>query len=325
MKIHFLTEQKYQNFIEEHEGYIFRNIRFNQSLDQSEAFLAQAPIESLEEKMYEVWVSDELVHTKIREGMLVFETKGLTYTRFESLEEGSLEDTAYEIYTRIFAFSQKTGLHIARIWNYIPRILDEHGGLERYRQFNKGRSRAWDEHGPKNTQGQNEVTAATGIGALGGGLRVGVIFSQEKPIHIQNPRQVNAFHYSEKYGPRPPMFSCATYLPSLGIFVSGTASIIGEDVVHIDNLQEQVEEAIENIKILVSDENLARYQIPDHDVFSRLTGWRIYVKDGNQKELVLNQVHQLTPAQREEDKILLRDNICRKDLLVEMECNYFKE
>ncbi len=322
MKILFLTEQEYLPFIERNEGYIFKNIRFNESLNQSEAFLGQAPIKSLEKKIYEVWVSDEPVLATIKDGMLIFETKGLYYARFESLEENSLEETTYNIYSRIFSLAKKMNARIARVWNYVPKILDENGEIERYRQFNIGRSNAWDELGPKNNLGQKLVSAATGIGVLGGGLRVGVIFSKNKLIHIQNPRQTNAFEYSSKYGPKPPMFSRATYIEDMGIFVSGTASILSEDVVHIGDLEKQIKETIENIKILVSNENLLRYDINEKDIFSKITGWRIYIKDKSKKDFVLEQFKKESDILA--DEILLHDNICRKDLLIEIECNYLK-
>jgi chorismate lyase/3-hydroxybenzoate synthase len=70
---------------------------------------------------------------------------------------------------------------------------------------------------------------------------------------VNNPRQVAPYHYSQRFGPLPPCFARATRLESSELLlVGGTASVRGEDSVHIDDLASQCREAYVNLASLVS-------------------------------------------------------------------------
>lgn len=318
MKAYFITEKEYKPFVEKHKDHILRVVNFTHSLDNSGPFLGKASIDPLTEKNYEIWVSSDKVTTFEKDGMLFYSTGDLIFARFESQEDKDLEAEAYNLYSKIFEVTKSQNLHLVRIWNYVPRILDEGGELERYRKFNLGRRRAWEEFGPKDDDGRFITPAASGIGALGGNLKTGVLFSKNKPVHIQNPRQINSFDYSEKYGPKPPLFSRATYLPNVGLFISGTASITKEDSVHIDDPIKQTTETMKNIEVLISDENLKKYGVKEGFVLADITDWRIYIKKIYQKDDIETEFlkHDLGD---DLEYILLHDDICRKDLLVEIE------
>ena len=240
------------------------------------------------------------------------------YARFEGGFESDLGITSYDLYLKIFELRNDLDLHLVRIWNYVPNILDHAGGLERYRQFNLGRRNAWNEAGPKDENGDIITPAASGIGALGGSLKIGVLFSKKEPVHIQNGRQINAFDYSDKYGPKPPTFSRATYLEDVGIFISGTASILKEDTVHIGDPEEQTRETMRNISALVSEENLRQYGLNINYSLDDITDWRLYIKHIHESRQI-KDAFLGNRGGNSSDYILLHDDICRKDLLIEIE------
>ena len=58
-------------------------------------------------------------------------------------DRGGMEPAATALYRRLLAAAQ--GLHLYRIWNYVPEINRERAGLENYRAFNSGRARAFEQ------------------------------------------------------------------------------------------------------------------------------------------------------------------------------------
>ncbi|MDA3837003.1 MAG: hypothetical protein PF542_05250 [Nanoarchaeota archaeon] len=322
MKVYFITENEYSEFMKIHKGYIFRAIEFTHSLEKSTALLSKASVAPLAEQKYEIWVSEKKVKNSTIDEVTSVSSGNLIYSRFEDDEKLNLENTTYNLYKKIFSILKKNNLNLVRIWNYVPNILDESGTLERYRQFNIGRNKAWEEFGPKDTNNKLIIPAASGIGALGGPLKIGVLFSKEKPVHINNPRQISAYNYSNKYGPKPPMFSRATYLPNVGLFISGTASIVGENSLHHGDHKKQTIETMRNIELLISKKNLVNYGIPKGYSLKDITDWRIYVKDIYGAKLIektfLNKLKENKP-----NYIFLHDDICRDNLLVEIEGTIF--
>lgn len=316
MKVYFLTEDEYAPFVQQNKECIFRAVHFTHSLENSDEFLGKASIVPLGKKSYEVWLADKPVTVHEVKGFKIFQTNNLMYVRFESNEDQDLEITTYDLYKSIFDIQKSLDAHLVRIWNYIPRILDHTGSLERYRHFNLGRRQAWEEFGPTDAQGNILTPAASGIGALGGSLKIGVLLSKKEPVHIQNKRQVNAFDYSNKYGPKPPTFSRATYLENVGLFISGTASILGEDTVHVGDPIEQTAETMRNIEALVSAENLKEYGLRGYTL-DDITDWRLYIKNVHQTEMIEKKFLEI--VDKKKDHITLHDDICRKNLLIEIE------
>jgi len=137
-----------------------------------------------------------------------------------------LETATGELYRRLFGAT--AGLHIYRIWNYVPRINSVTRGMENYHRFCRGRSLAFEEHFGKSFH--RILPAASAVGSAAGPLAIGFLAGRAAPQHFENPGQVPAFDYPRKYGPRPPSFSRATAV-TVGkvrrIFISGTAAIRG--------------------------------------------------------------------------------------------------
>ena len=89
------------------------------------------------------------------------------------------------------------------------------------------------------------------IGAHGGGIFLYLLACRGgTQVNIENPRQVPAYHYPSKYGPKSPNFARATYFAPDGpgrIFVSGTAAILGHQTMHHGDVEQQCRLALGNI------------------------------------------------------------------------------
>jgi chorismate lyase/3-hydroxybenzoate synthase len=219
------------------------------------------------------------------------------------------------VYERVFALLREQGTpHLWRVWNYLADINGESHGLERYRQFNQGRFEAF-EQARRDTGGQ--VPAACALGVAGGPLSVAFLAGTSALVPLENPRQVSAWNYPAQYGPRAPTFSRAALAYPRGqelLFVSGTASIVGHETVHPGDVVAQCAESVRNIESVVHEANrVARSGQP----FS-LEGLshRVYVRHASDADAV----HQaLQPLLRGAPVVCVQADICRADLLVEIE------
>ena len=137
--------------------------------------------------------------------------------------------------------------HLARLWNYLPQINVETDGLERYRQFNSARRNALIAYRRDLT---GNVPAACALGSVTGSpLVIYFLASRQAATAVENPRQVSAYEYPAQYGPKP-AFSRASILGNT-LFISGTASIVGHETVHVGDVTAQTRETLANIEALV--------------------------------------------------------------------------
>ncbi|ARU03989.1 hypothetical protein CCO03_04245 [Comamonas serinivorans] len=213
---------------------------------------------------------------------------------------------AYADLFRLLTASGKP--HLVRIWNYVPRVTAINDqGMEVYRDFNLGRSQAFDASG----YDTRHMPAATGIGCEGDHIAVAFLASTEAGLNFENPRQISAYRYPAVHGPRPPSFARATAWPHgrpQWLFISGTASIIGHQTVHIDQVMAQTREALNNVRLLLAARGASL-----HDV-DLLT---LYVRHARDVAAVAAHVAAaLAPQTR---MLVTQADICRNDLLVEME------
>lgn len=146
-----------------------------------------------------------------------------------------------------------------RIWNYIADINVESFGVERYRQFNTGRQDGFLASGRAVKVG---VPAASAVGMHAGPLTICFMASRNGlPIPIENPRQVSAYQYPQQYGITSPTFSRASVAPLHGgdvLFISGTASIVGHQSLHIGDVITQAGETVTNISAILDEANRIR-------------------------------------------------------------------
>lgn len=195
--------------------------------------------------------------------------------------------------------------HLQRVWNYLDAINTGTGDGERYRLFCSGRARGLSAHA---------VTcypAATAIGHRGprGLLQVYALSAAEPGVTMENPRQVSAWKYPREYGPTAPSFARAMRLPNGTLAISGTAAVIGHASHHRDDIAAQAEETFANLGML-----LERAGMPAFDAGSPL---KVYVRHPHDVAAVLATLaRHLDPAV---PCVLLHGDICRRELLVEID------
>lgn len=238
----------------------------------------------------------------------------------------SLYNAGHTAYTQLFAIIAKRDLGtIARIWNYVPKILEDADpsipsqDRERYRQFNAGRRDAWEQFGPKQADGSMFLPAATGIGSHNGPLVIECLVTKSPVQYIENPRQIPAYHYPSKYGTKPPVFARGSLVETedqTEIYISGTASIVGSSTRHIGDPIAQVNETFKNISTLIGSDNLNGYGQKGFEL-DDIVGMRVYIKDRSQYLLIREAVESIMGT--ETPIVYVNDDICRPDLLLEIE------
>ncbi len=209
--------------------------------------------------------------------------------------------------------------HLYRCWNYLADINGESHGLERYRQFNLGRQ---DAHAAAQREVAGDFPAACALGSAAGPLNIAFLAGRTAPLRIENPRQVSAYHYPGMYGPRTPLFSRATLLrlpDRLLLLISGTASVVGHVSRHAGDVVAQAQETLNNLEAVIAEANrLAGGREPRFGL--RDLVMRVYVRHAADLARV-----QAVLAQRmaggTPNAVYLRADVCRPDLLLEIEAH----
>jgi enamine deaminase RidA (YjgF/YER057c/UK114 family) len=221
---------------------------------------------------------------------------------------------------------------VVRQWNFVEDITGRAGagpaGGQNYQIFNDIRAAAYDRGGLR-----KGFPAATGIGAAAGGFTLELIAAAgaaaERTVAVSNPLQTDAHRYSSRVlvgacggDGRPkmtPKFERARVVLSGGrgtCYVSGTASIVGEDVVRPGDAAGQTRATVRNIKRLVSAANLRRAGLAVAAVGPRFANVRTYVKRGEDIPDVARIVRAAFPGAA---ALFVIADVCREDLLVEIE------
>ena len=242
------------------------------------------------------------------------------------LSVDDLENATLGAYESIARELANLALHAARFWNHVPKINEIlSDGRDRYMVFNAGRYRAYCNWYGGPGAFEQQVATATGVGHHGRDLFVYCLAVQQPGLAVENPRQVAPYHYSKRFGPLPPAFARATVLNANEdlpgrILVGGTASVRGEDSVHVDDLSQQLDETFVNLAALVSaaktgvNGNGAGKARPS---LARYRELRAYVPDEANFDQVIAAIGSACPTlQRLE---VLRADLCRPELLVEIE------
>jgi enamine deaminase RidA (YjgF/YER057c/UK114 family) len=230
-------------------------------------------------------------------------------------DASALHTATSEAYREIFATLDELAYpHLLRVWNYLPRINMDTHGLERYRQFNSARRSALVASGRDLT---GNVPAACALGSVNGSpLVIYFLASRAAPTVLENPRQVSAYEYPPQYGPKP-AFSRASVLREASgsiLFISGTASIVGHQTVHAGDVAAQTRETLVNIEALLGEAN----RVSGGTRFGLETlAYKVYVRNSADLPLIQSQLH--TALGREAQVVYLQADICRQDLLVEIE------
>lgn len=215
-------------------------------------------------------------------------------------------------YRALFEAARFAGYpHVYRIWNYLPDINRETGGLEVYKAFCIGRQRVFD--GAPLPAGA-AVPAACAIGAPPPGLRIYFVAAKRPAVQLSNPRQIEAYDYPPEYGPRSPVFSRAVLVQAAGIrhlHLSGTASIVGHATRHRDDIEAQLAETLANLRILLQQAGTDLAELADDAL---LTVYLRYPTDLDAVRARLSRV--LAPTA---NCLFLKGDVCRSSLLIEIE------
>lgn len=219
---------------------------------------------------------------------------------------GGIEAASERAYTILLAHvAASPERHLQRIWNYLGAINAGEGDGERYRLFCSGRARGLA------ARGIAAYPAATAIGHHGrdGLLQVYALCATQPGEALENPRQVSAWKYPRQYGPTAPSFARAMRLPGGALAISGTAAVIGHASHHADDVNAQVDEAVANLHAL-----LGRAALPAFDAASP---FKVYVRRpqdvGRVRDALARHLDPAVP------RILLHGDICRRELLVEID------
>lgn len=194
-----------------------------------------------------------------------------------------------------------------RFWNYLPNINSGQGDEEIYKRFCTGRLKAFETLAIE----PESFPAASALGHLSKGAVFYVFASKSKPKHFKNNKQINAYDYPRQYGISSPSFARATALnlaDSPYLFISGTASIVGHKTVEAGNLERQLEVTASNIEHLLTTAN------PDN---RSLATFKVYVRHLQHVQATQDWLDKHYPQVQ---TVITIADICRSDLLVEIEC-----
>jgi len=224
-------------------------------------------------------------------------------------EHSGILTAAEHAYRAALEFQKQSAYpHLLRMWNFMDRINEGEGDLERYRQFCVGRARGLGE------AAGDQYPAATAIGRQQPTQRLQVFWlaGRVPGIAVENPRQVSAYRYPRVYGPASPSFSRATALTDGSLLVSGTASIVGHISRHPDDPIAQTDETLRNLEVLIE-----RAQEHRSAAAAAARLLKVYVRNPLHAEAIADRIRSAYPA---DEVIVLAADICRRELLLEIEC-----
>lgn len=241
----------------------------------------------------------------------------------DAVADGGLRAATHRAYADLFdVLARSESPHLLRLWNYITDINVETDGSERYRQFNAGRQQAFLEAERSAFEGS---PAACALGTRTGPLRVYFLAGKRAPLAIENPRQVSAYRYPATYGPRAPTFSRAALADAGGgrqaLFISGTASIVGHETMHLGDVRRQTQESLTNIGVLreIASQRAGASFDADRLIYT------VYVRRSDDLDAVRSEFERVVgPTSRAvREALYLNADICRAGLLVEIEAHGF--
>jgi enamine deaminase RidA (YjgF/YER057c/UK114 family) len=263
----------------------------------------------------------------------------------------SVRDSALDAFQRLerelaawgFRFDQ-----VVRTWLYLGDITGLEDQAPRYQRLNLARTDFFRNHDfagerfaegvsqfsrqrkrdcPSSRTGPGRVCypASTGIGALGRDVMISCLaLATDQPgvlrLPLENPRQIAAHDYDQRYGPQSPKFSRAMAIVSDGaavVLVSGTASILDSDSHHMGDVAAQTRETLDNIAALISADNFRRHgQSSLGATLDDVASLRAYVKRKEDYAVVQN----VCRARLGDVPVVYTvADLCRPELLVEIE------
>jgi enamine deaminase RidA (YjgF/YER057c/UK114 family) len=249
--------------------------------------------------------------------------------------------TAYEQTKCVFATMQRqlkeAGVEfdeVVRAWLYQGGITASEDGTERYRELNRARTDFFEgmAFGSRLAASQDariSYPASTGIGTRERGLQTACMALQTKRkdvrlVSLENPLQTPSFDYAKRFSLKSPKFSRAMAV-AIGNYVttwiSGTASIVDSESVHLGDVEMQTEQTLTNIERLIDARNCERHGLAGAgSTLADLAKMRVYVKrieDFERCRAVCERRVGSVPV------IYAHADVCRSELLVEIEAVAF--
>ncbi|TCV87454.1 chorismate transformation enzyme, FkbO/Hyg5 family [Sulfurirhabdus autotrophica] len=320
--LHYLSSEQLVSFVKQFHSHILGVVGYGSKNEITQkmgvpAVWVDMPVLN-SHSMYEVWTSSEPVTHSNDNGIASTQNEAILYGSFavHQLPGEDLESATFRAYSSVFDFIDRQGYpHLLRIWHYFPKINAPESGLERYRGFNVGRHEAFTAKG--RLIANMTVPAACALGTGSGPLVVYFIAGKQPGKPLENPRQTSAYHYPEQFGPRSPTFSRAILVGTgkdQTLFISGTASIVGHETLHDNDVVNQTRETLVNIQTLFEQAKQAGFDALDHDHQLFL---KVYLKNPEDLPLVRDQI---TKAVGDKSHIIFfQADVCRSDLLIEIE------
>ncbi|MEM8940787.1 MAG: hypothetical protein AAGC91_01440 [Pseudomonadota bacterium] len=232
----------------------------------------------------------------------------LSWIYLPDAADRDIEALTEQAYDRLLRLVHKSEYpELVRFWNFLPQINHGSGDFELYKRFCKGRLNAFNTYAVSS----DKFPAASALGHYQHGLTIALLSSHTPAEHIHNPRQVNAYQYPRDYGSSSPSFARASRLQVGGsslYFISGTASIVGHESVHIGELEPQIRTTVDNINCLLK---LGDFDQRDINLL------RVYLRNVSDQPVCARLLDSLFPGV---PKLYLHADVCRAELLVEIEC-----
>jgi chorismate lyase / 3-hydroxybenzoate synthase len=260
----------------------------------------------------EIWRSSMPVERGVCDG-IAYGSNGAVLFGSISGSGPETDATTQQLYRKIVETARRAGYpHLLRVWNHVGGINEDERELERYKRFSAGRHEALTGLG----YAREQFPAACAVGMNTAGIIVYFIASRSAGLQVENPRQVAAYDYPPKYGPRSPSFSRATVVGWDGtpmIFVSGTSSVVGHRTCHVGDVQGQLDETLRNIEKIVCE---SASRAGGHGSLENLGIVKTYLRRASDYDLVAGRVKAALPRAQH---LFLESDICRPDLLIEIE------
>ncbi|MBK8175213.1 MAG: hypothetical protein IPK66_08100 [Rhodospirillales bacterium] len=282
-----------------------------------DARLAWVPLAVPEsaEQIFEAWFGSTAAVSSLFEGVVATHNGEVLFGHLHLDDSacGGIETATVTAYHRLLACARDAGYpHLLRVWHFFANIHAICGDLDRYQAFCRGRFAALAESA---AGCEMRLPAASALGSHVPGLTVQFLACRGPGLQIENPRQVSAFRYPERYAPRSPSFSRSVLLPRADeaelLLISGTASIVGHQSRHEDDPLAQLGETIDNLDALLAAAASARQRIARFAVlraYLRIVEFAPFVR-----EVIAERLGADLPV------IILAADICRPELHIEIE------
>ena len=245
-----------------------------------------------------------------------------------ALDAPQLERAVGDAYAVLADALAASGHQPVRFWNFVPGIHADLGdGRDRYMVFNAGRYAAFERWFGQAALFTRTLPTASAVGIAAGDLTIHALGARAAGVPVENPRQVPAYRYSERYGKLPPCFARATIVGRPGaecrLLVGGTASIVGEDSKHERDARQQALETFENLAELIAAARLQIAGDPPPEpaearaAFDAFTELRVYIVRDADAPLLREMVQQRFGRTARIE--FAQADLCRRELLVEIE------